>query len=436
MSFPALSAGKLNRAGLAGATCSGRGSPASSAAMASAVSGASRMPLRKWPVARMRPSIAPGPISGRLSGVPGRRPAIELDQLHLGDVGEQAVGLAQQLEDAAGADRRVEAALFDRGADDQAAVGRGGRGRRARRRRSARPAAAAPSRPRSSSTSPLTGRTGGRACSGSHSVAPDQAPVARTTCSARSSSPAGGADPGQALALEEAVDHLASGPQLASGARRAPPAGPAPARAGRSPPRRRAWTPPLKDGVRPGSSSRQRRGASHSASRSSERCRSWTRRSWAASSRSSATCRAPGARVAGRLARSPPRARRRNPGSGARRRGSAPAAPARRRSARRPAPASRRRRGSRPAGGSARSSTTTRAPAARRARRSRGRSPHRLRIPRRNCASRSSHCLRRHYPDQVQTVGGLDATLSALADSRYSSDATPYRRRLQADPGS
>ena len=42
------------------------------------------------------------------------------DQLHLGDVGQQAVGLAQQLEHAAGADRGVEAALFDGGADDEA----------------------------------------------------------------------------------------------------------------------------------------------------------------------------------------------------------------------------------------------------------------------------------------------------------------------------
>ena len=29
-----------------------------------------------------------------------------------------------------------------------------------------------------------------------------------------------------------------------------------------------------------------------------------------------------------------------------------------------------------------------------------------------------SLCLRRHYPDQVHTVGGLDATLSALSGSR------------------
>ena len=42
----------------------------------SAVTGVSRMPLRKWPVAQTRPSSAPGPIAGRLSGVAGRRPAI------------------------------------------------------------------------------------------------------------------------------------------------------------------------------------------------------------------------------------------------------------------------------------------------------------------------------------------------------------------------
>ena len=55
----------------------------------SAVSGASRMPLRKWPVARTRPSSAPGPISGRLSGRAGPQPGDRLDQLQLGDVGEQ-----------------------------------------------------------------------------------------------------------------------------------------------------------------------------------------------------------------------------------------------------------------------------------------------------------------------------------------------------------
>ena len=45
-----------------------------------------------------------------------------LDQLHLGDLGQQPVGLAQQLVDAARGDRGVEAALLDRRADDQAAV--------------------------------------------------------------------------------------------------------------------------------------------------------------------------------------------------------------------------------------------------------------------------------------------------------------------------
>ncbi len=53
----------------------------------------------------------------------GAQAGHRLDQLHLGDVGQQAVGLAQQLVDAAGGDRGVEAPLLDRGADDQAAVG-------------------------------------------------------------------------------------------------------------------------------------------------------------------------------------------------------------------------------------------------------------------------------------------------------------------------
>ncbi len=56
-------------------------------------------------------------------GGAGAQAGDRVDQLHLGDVGQQAVGLAQQLVDAAGGDRGVEALLLDRGADDQAAVG-------------------------------------------------------------------------------------------------------------------------------------------------------------------------------------------------------------------------------------------------------------------------------------------------------------------------
>ena len=48
-------------------------SPHTTAATASAVMGASRMPLRKWPVARCRPAIAVGPMSGFSSAVVGRK---------------------------------------------------------------------------------------------------------------------------------------------------------------------------------------------------------------------------------------------------------------------------------------------------------------------------------------------------------------------------
>src|ERR1700722_7867041 len=49
-------------------------SPSNERVTSSAVSGASRMPLRWWPVAHVNPSSAPGPITGALSGVPGRYP--------------------------------------------------------------------------------------------------------------------------------------------------------------------------------------------------------------------------------------------------------------------------------------------------------------------------------------------------------------------------
>ena len=42
---------------------------------------------------------------------------------HLGHIGQQPVGLTEKLVDSAGCNRRVEAELFDRGADDQPAVG-------------------------------------------------------------------------------------------------------------------------------------------------------------------------------------------------------------------------------------------------------------------------------------------------------------------------
>ena len=62
------------------------------------------------------------PISGALSGVPGRRPAAHLDQLELGDLGQRPVGLAEQLVDAARGDPQVEAALLDGRPDDDLAA--------------------------------------------------------------------------------------------------------------------------------------------------------------------------------------------------------------------------------------------------------------------------------------------------------------------------
>ena len=72
------------------------------------------MPFRWWPVASSSPSSSAGPISGRLSGVPGRSPAKRIDQLQLGDLGEGPVGLAEQLVGSAGRHADVEPALLDR----------------------------------------------------------------------------------------------------------------------------------------------------------------------------------------------------------------------------------------------------------------------------------------------------------------------------------
>ena len=60
----------------------------------------------------------------------------------------------------------------------------------------------------------MTGRTGGRACSGSHPAWPDQAPAARTTAAARSSLAGGGAHAGDPPALEQGPGHLVAGPHL------------------------------------------------------------------------------------------------------------------------------------------------------------------------------------------------------------------------------
>src|SRR6185503_18473678 len=64
-----------NRRGENGASSAGGSSPVRRAATASPVSGASRMPLRQWPVAQNRPGTALSPTIGPLSGATGRRPA-------------------------------------------------------------------------------------------------------------------------------------------------------------------------------------------------------------------------------------------------------------------------------------------------------------------------------------------------------------------------
>src|SRR5205807_3836252 len=78
---------RANRSGRKGAMASGTTPSQTTDAMASAVTGVSRMPLRWWPVATTRPA-APhpsdrgpnggsdrGPSRGALSRLPGRRPA-------------------------------------------------------------------------------------------------------------------------------------------------------------------------------------------------------------------------------------------------------------------------------------------------------------------------------------------------------------------------
>src|SRR4051794_14626753 len=64
---------EANRSGANGSMASGGDSPATIAATAAAVIGASSTPLRWWPVAQITPSRSP--ISGALSGVPGRNRA-------------------------------------------------------------------------------------------------------------------------------------------------------------------------------------------------------------------------------------------------------------------------------------------------------------------------------------------------------------------------
>ena len=131
------------------------------------------------PAARRR-ARSRGRASGALSGVPGRSPASSSSISSSSTPGTSSRGVAQQLVDAAGGDRRVEAALLHRRAEhvapvaarDEVAAARSARCGRAGRARRGRAGAA---------IWPLTGRTRARRPS-----APDHAPAATTTCSAAS----------------------------------------------------------------------------------------------------------------------------------------------------------------------------------------------------------------------------------------------------------
>ena len=339
------------------ATSAGR--PASSAAIRSAVSGASRIPLRKWPVASSSPSIAPATDQRQVVG--GRRPQAgdRLDQLELGDLGEHPVRLAQQLVHAPGGDPGVEALLLDGRADDQPAV------------------AARDDVDALGDHDPLAHRLGRAAGEGEDLALdrPDRRPRRRRQPVGRrpgsrgdhhrsvppSSSPLGGPHAGDPVALDDQLARLADRDPDAgrlAGARRAPRS----ARAGRPRPRAERARRPRRPALMPGSSSRHSRGRSHSAASSSDCISSKRRRSSAASSRSSATWSAPRPEIADVAAR-----RRRELGGEARPQLMraqrqleqpllAPASP------RRPARASRRRRWRRRRPGASRSSTTTSRP--------------------------------------------------------------------------
>ena len=236
----------------------------------------------------------PGPISGRLSGRAGAQAGGRLDQLQLGDLGEQPVGLAQQLVDAAGGDRGVEAPLLDRGADDQPPVG-------ARHEVDALggddpldTARLAPPGERRSRIWPLTGRTGGRASSGSHAACARPGAGGEDDRGGAQLLAGRGAHAGEPLAL----DQRRARPRPRSAPR--PPRARAPPAARRSAPAGRPSASPgamhaaaAATGVRPGSSSRQRARRQPLGLEAELRCRSWRRRSSSASSRSSATCSAP-----------------------------------------------------------------------------------------------------------------------------------------------
>ena len=153
------------------------------------VIGASRIPLRQWPVAHTSPPTAPSPDDRPVVGRAGPQARTRLDQLELGDPGQRLVGAPQELEHAAGGDRHVEALLLDGRADHQPAVrarhrvdlGRADHARGRQRRTGSRRAAAG--------SVPSPAAPGTRAASRHRRARPDSAPAASTTARAARRSP-------------------------------------------------------------------------------------------------------------------------------------------------------------------------------------------------------------------------------------------------------
>ena len=157
--------------------------------------------------------------------------------------------------------------------------------------------------------------------------APAQAPLASTTASARSSSPAAVRTPARRSPSTDAVDHLGAGAQLGRRPRAAPRPGRAPAPAGRSTASPAAWTPPCE--ARESGPARARGSGAAPATRPRGRARAAGRGRGAA-----APPRRGRARRAARRSprdtrsprRSPPPARRRSPARARPQRASSPAA--------------------------------------------------------------------------------------------------------------
>ena len=98
----------------------------------------------------------------------------------------------------------------------------------------------------------MTGRTGGRASGGSHSACPERQPAASTVWPARSSRPSAVAHAGEPIAVEDRRGGLARRRSAPPRRARAPRPARRPAPAGRPLPRRAAWTPPADRGREPG----------------------------------------------------------------------------------------------------------------------------------------------------------------------------------------